>query len=66
MGPYVFPRNIRSNNFCGWRQLTANDHFDWTRRRGATPSSQTGPSVDATTANGKMKINIDLKQLAYA
>lgn len=39
---------------CGYTQ-DANDQFDWTRRKGSTPSAGTGPSVDASkgTTSGK-------------
>ena len=39
---------------CGWIQRR-DDDFDWTRRRGPTPSVSTGPSVDHTlgTTTGK-------------
>ena len=39
---------------CGWIQRR-DDVFDWTRRRGPTPSVSTGPSVDHTlgTTTGK-------------
>ena len=41
---------------CGWMQLTSDD-FDWTRKRGSTPSSNTGPTVDHTlkTTTGTYK-----------
>lgn len=32
---------------CGWMQKT-NDVFDWTRKKGSTPSQNTGPTVDHT------------------
>ena len=35
-----------------------NDKFDWTRRKGATPSSGTGPSGDHTSGKGKL-IKVD-------
>ena len=45
----------RSCNFetglCGFVQLTS-DQFDWTRRRGATPTIGTGPISDHTTGTG--------------
>jgi len=52
VGPYVFPSNIINDDMCGWNQLRQNDHFDWTRISGATPSTQTGPSRDATSGTG--------------
>ncbi len=39
-------------DICKWTQAT-NDEFNWTRRKGATPSSGTGPSQSATGAAGK-------------
>lgn len=36
---------------CGFVQDT-NDTFDWTRRKGSTPSIGTGPPADHTTGNG--------------
>ncbi|XP_019639918.1 PREDICTED: MAM and LDL-receptor class A domain-containing protein 1-like [Branchiostoma belcheri] len=33
---------------CGWRQAY-DDNFDWSRRSGSTPSSNTGPNADHTT-----------------
>ena len=38
---------------CGWTD-TSKGAFDWTRDRGGTPSSNTGPSVDHTLG----KVNI--------
>ncbi|XP_020612542.1 MAM domain-containing protein 2-like [Orbicella faveolata] len=38
-------------SMCGFAQ-DSNDKFDWTRRKGSTPSRATGPSVDHTTGNG--------------
>ena len=35
----------------GWSQ-SSSDIFDWTRQRGSTSSSNTGPSSDHTTGNG--------------
>ena len=37
--------------------------MNWTRRRGSTPSSSTGPSVDHTLGNG-IKI-VSLRYIAY-
>ena len=36
---------------CGWMNINA-DEFDWERRRGRTPSSQTGPQRDHTSGKG--------------
>lgn len=33
---------------CGFTQETEKDQFDWTRSKGETPSSNTGPSGDHT------------------
>ncbi|XP_065198014.1 MAM and LDL-receptor class A domain-containing protein 2-like [Sycon ciliatum] len=38
-------------NQCNW-QNGVQDVFDWTRRRGRTPSGGTGPSSDHTTGTG--------------
>ncbi|XP_071104753.1 MAM and LDL-receptor class A domain-containing protein 1-like [Haliotis cracherodii] len=35
------------NSFCSWMQSKSDD-FDWTRRRGSTPSTYTGPTTDHT------------------
>ena len=34
--------------YCGFTQAK-NDKFDWTRKRGTTSSSQTGPTTDHST-----------------
>ena len=38
-------------NLCNWKQSKA-DNFDWTRRKGKTPSFGTGPSQSSTGKNG--------------
>ncbi|KAM4771095.1 IgGFc-binding protein-like [Rhinophrynus dorsalis] len=38
-------------DFCTWTQ-SIHDHFDWTRYRGSTPSTGSGPSFDHTTGDG--------------
>lgn len=40
---------------CGWVQ-DKSDNFDWTRKRGATTSVQTGPTGDHTTGSRKLKL----------
>ena len=45
-------------SMCGFVQAD-NDDFDWTRRQGGTPSTDTGPSVDHTTGTGS-GMNTDL------
>ena len=35
-------------SMCGFVQ-DSNDKFDWTRHKGSTPSTNTGPSFDHTT-----------------
>ena len=41
---------------CGWTNDDTFDVFDWLRSAGATPSQNTGPSVDHTTNSGIGKI----------
>ena len=41
---------------CGFAQ-DSNDNFDWTQRRGSTPSGGTGPSADHTTGNGMKRLS---------
>ncbi|KAJ7385144.1 Meprin A subunit beta [Desmophyllum pertusum] len=44
--PVISVKCTFDNGLCsGWAQSTS-DHFDWTVRSGATPSSGTGPSTD--------------------
>ena len=38
---------------CNWKNLKTGDDFDWTRHRGGTFSSQTGPSIDHTTSSNQ-------------
>ena len=38
-------------NLCNWKQ-SRTDKFDWSRRSGGTPSSNTGPSQSSTGAKG--------------
>ena len=45
----TFNCNFESN-ICGWTQAK-NDRFDWTRHRGSTASTNTGPSADHTTGS---------------
>ncbi len=55
------------NDMCGWTNDDTFDVFDWLRSAGATPSQNTGPSVDHTTNSGIGKIparNIFLKLLS--
>ena len=40
-------------SMCGFLQ-DKNDKFDWTRQKGPTLSSGTGPSSDHTSGNGKI------------
>ena len=40
-------------SMCGFVQ-DKNDKFDWTRQKGPTSSSGTGPSSDHTSGNGKI------------
>lgn len=47
-----------------WNQ-DRNDTLDWTRRRGSTPSTATGPSVDHTLGNGRSHLFIPLELLDF-
>ena len=38
---------------CNWNNLKTGDQFDWTRHRGSTYSTNTGPSIDHTTNSNK-------------
>lgn len=38
------------NSLCTWTQLLT-DVFNWTRHRGPTPTSMTGPLSDHTTGS---------------
>ena len=39
------------SSFCSWTNTRVGDNFNWTRHRGSTGSSNTGPSTDHTTKN---------------
>uniref|UniRef100_A0A8C2CV18 Zonadhesin n=1 Tax=Cyprinus carpio TaxID=7962 RepID=A0A8C2CV18_CYPCA len=39
------------SDICSWTQMVT-DVFDWTRHKGSTPTSMTGPSSDHTTGSG--------------
>ncbi|XP_068709846.1 MAM and LDL-receptor class A domain-containing protein 1-like isoform X3 [Montipora foliosa] len=47
----VIKCSFSTNSSCGFTQ-SRNDKFDWTRHRGITTSSSTGPSSDHTGGNG--------------
>ena len=40
------------SNMCGYTQLSS-DEFDWTRQKGDTDATGTGPRFDHTTGDGK-------------
>ena len=46
---------------CGFIQAT-NDDFDWTRRKGHTPSTGTGPSSDHTSGSGSLQRKLLFKE----
>lgn len=50
------------NDLCQWQQQT-DDEFNWTRRKGQTPSIYTGPSRDhtlGTTAGRHLNKNLTI------
>ena len=49
----AFACNFDSLSVCGFTQ-DKNDKFDWTRNRGSTSSSSTGPSADHSTGSGRL------------
>ncbi|XP_031569217.1 uncharacterized protein LOC116303758 isoform X3 [Actinia tenebrosa] len=46
-------------DFCGWLQAV-NDHMNWTRHRGSTPTQSTGPSQDHNGDASKYYIYINV------
>jgi len=54
LGPYIYPSSLEKDVMCGWKQLTEEDDFDWTRQSGSTPSANTGPRGDHTHGNGML------------
>ncbi|XP_071963300.1 tyrosine-protein kinase receptor-like isoform X2 [Antedon mediterranea] len=47
----VMPEGSRCNfedGLCGWWDIVGEDHFNWTRHKGKTPTKNTGPKVDHT------------------
>ena len=48
---------------CGFIQAT-NDDFDWTRRKGSTASSDTGPFSDHTSGSGSLQRKLLFKRLS--
>ena len=43
------------SNFCGWKH-DSSGNFNWTRAKGATSSSNTGPRYDHTLKNSEYEI----------
>ncbi|XP_033627118.1 ALK tyrosine kinase receptor-like [Asterias rubens] len=41
------------DGWCAWQNVLQQDHFDWTRNNGSTPTSKTGPSIDHTLGNDR-------------
>ena len=50
------------NSMCGFTQ-DKNDTFDWTRNKGGTSSSPTGPSSDHTSGSGRLTKHKTLESL---
>ncbi|XP_033751994.1 MAM and LDL-receptor class A domain-containing protein 1-like [Pecten maximus] len=50
LNPPITSCNFESG-ICGWTQ-SHNDQFDWTRQKGRTATSNTGPVSDHTTGHG--------------
>ena len=48
----------------GWSQ-SSSDIFDWTRHRGSTSSSNTGPSSDHTTRNGRKNYAVNWNEFDF-
>lgn len=48
----IFTAEIQE--FCGWTQDKTDD-FDWSKNKGSTKSSETGPTFDHTLKTGKME-----------
>ena len=56
LGAYVLPARVRRDPLCGWYQFENADDFDWIRKKGASPETDTGPSGDKTTGSGTVKL----------
>ena len=53
-----------SGRLCQGVKQRSDDKFDWTVRRGSTPSSETGPSADVSgngmlIASSDFNVNVD-------
>jgi len=46
-------------NLCGFTQVKS-DTFDWTRMKGATPTTGSGPSRDHTNGRGEFHVSFNL------
>ena len=46
-------------DICQWKQ-SQSDKFDWTRRKGATPNSRTGPRESSTGPEGTIRFHLFL------
>ena len=57
--PFNLGRNCTfDRDLCGFTQAKS-DAFDWTRIKGATPTSGSGPSRDHTSGTGEVLMTID-------
>ena len=50
-------------DLCSWKQEVSDD-FDWTRQKGPTCSSETGPSTDHS-GNGKHTVSSTLHVMRF-
>ena len=50
--------DFEGNNLCQWTQDVATDKFNWTLNKGSTSTTDSGPTVDHTTGNGKTSATI--------
>ena len=55
-----------SRDNCGWQQVKNGDQFDWSRHRGPTTSTSTGPRGDHTDGSNDLCFHFYLKYVMHS